>query len=589
MEVPHRSCVSPLCLPNELILFIINDLDESDLISCLYLCKRLYHLALPRLFSRRFNIDVSKEFDLSLLLCSSPHSLDQYRSDGTLLQALRAVSFSFSIGRLQCVLHDPGPSRFSTQAAKSPLPSNTEQHIQVLLRVLSDLTGFVSRANLSHVSRVIIDVHCHPYARKDKPPGAEAWIKGLHHLVHALNAKKCIHLTITWSDPVKPNLGALKRHPVYDSGSSQTAPTLRNTLARLRQGNSPVRDSSPTPGTPVVQMSTLQSINVHSPLFLQAPVVDWTISTLNASRITDISFNALYLDTQGWSELLRRIFLPTVAKLSITSTSLYFIDLASFLSRHPSIVSLDLDGCLRHNEKSATAPHLHQLTTLRATPDYVAQLLTMRVTLNSAFPVLKAITIRTRPQRGQGSATPDPDAGAEGEFAIVRRALASLRSLPADDVSLSLEIFNNHSLTDWLTHLRGDGLAHRASEASGPLSLARVTTVRLEASAGRSRITGATGTTTAWSSVSRANLARPVDESILVSLLPAWLAVTFPNVESVRIDGRLLPGPSLPTLGFSGADILHYQQQRLRVLNAVVQNAVAQRCARCGDGAVLIE
>jgi hypothetical protein len=126
---------------------------------------------------------------------------------------------------------------------------------------------------------------------------------------------------------------------------------------------------------PLVSDSALTALNIHSPFLLHANFYKWSLHLLNSSPLTSLCLNNIDLSPLDWSLILPALTIPTLASLTIgpRSVSIVVPDLDLFLTRHPSIHTLDLSFHTHFGAHSlhSTTCALPRLATLRATPAYL--------------------------------------------------------------------------------------------------------------------------------------------------------------------------------------------------------------------------
>jgi hypothetical protein len=121
----------------------------------------------------------------------------------------------------------------------------------------------------------------------------------------------------------------------------------------------------------------LQEFRALSVVLLHPPFLDWTISTLqsNSQTLTTVSFEIDRTPTDMWHYILSSITLPFLSKFKLTTHSVIierrtvkFNDVLGFLTRHPSIVDLDLYGITLPGGRPRPRSLLPALQILRADP-----------------------------------------------------------------------------------------------------------------------------------------------------------------------------------------------------------------------------
>jgi hypothetical protein len=117
-------------------------------------------------------------------------------------------------------------------------------------------------------------------------------------------------------------------------------------------------------------------------MLFQPPFLDWTTSTLqtNTQTLLQVSFKTNYISPSTSRGLLSKLTLPSLSKFQLTCSrvieqqTISFNDILNFLTRHPSIVSLDLYGpAPRNNHRPWNL--LPALETLISPPELIVWLL----------------------------------------------------------------------------------------------------------------------------------------------------------------------------------------------------------------------
>ena len=121
----------------------------------------------------------------------------------------------------------------------------------------------------------------------------------------------------------------------------------------------------------------LREFRALSFFLFHPPVLDWTISTLQASSqtLTAVSFETTKTPASTWPVILSSITLPFLSKFKLTPSSMFierrivkFNDVLGFLARHPSIVDLDLFAITHPRNRRRPRRLLPALQNLRADP-----------------------------------------------------------------------------------------------------------------------------------------------------------------------------------------------------------------------------
>ena len=204
--------------------------------------------------------------------------------------------------------------------------------------------------------------------------------------------------------------------------------------------------------TEVAVTVSLTTFNIiHSSMLLYYPFrYHWTLKTLNTSPLTTLSLESLNLSTADWSQLLPYLILPSLSKLSIANCRIIFADLTAFLTRHPSITTLDLN-------KSTPIPYAHnppfpkdilpELTTLIAYPEYLIHLLRPPSDDHSVLPALTSITLPYPPSLYSSHQSDQSD------LTFLDTALSSIaiRPLSHSEITLTLEFWSSARMLEWFT------------------------------------------------------------------------------------------------------------------------------------------
>ena len=107
------------------------------------------------------------------------------------------------------------------------------------------------------------------------------------------------------------------------------------------------------------------------------PFLNWTISILqtNSQTLTAVSFETNKTPASAWPDILSNITLPFLPNFKLTPGGLFierrivkFNDVLRFLTRHPSIVDLDLYAITRPRNRRHPQRFLPALQNLRADP-----------------------------------------------------------------------------------------------------------------------------------------------------------------------------------------------------------------------------
>lgn len=392
MASSHKSRAKLVDLPNELLLAILGSVEEPDCVALSLTSKRLHCVALSFIFFKCGIID-------SPSLSSERFVIDA--SAQRALRYLRLAVFVTSIKHLKIELaHDCGNVEEFAHSLSNPFLSHIEE-------VTLDCTDVRFYRNRGQDGRL---VNCTYH-----PNWPITWNQAFRQITVSLVQRSCTSLQILGGcmftggccsdddDVVELNMWTL-------GSFRSTIPLSR--VARhkvfswlMRLGSSSTRSTDAR--CDLVPISTLQSFDIRSSLIIRQPFLRWAISTANWSPITRLCLR-FQISALSWTELLSRLYLPKLLDLSIGLCTSVATDVASFLSRHPTITNLDLrDNAFRLsygeplviNLLSLIPPssprnehRLPCLSVLRATPEYMAYLFSIQPQIR-IFPKLISITI----------------------------------------------------------------------------------------------------------------------------------------------------------------------------------------------------
>ena len=126
----------------------------------------------------------------------------------------------------------------------------------------------------------------------------------------------------------------------------------------------------------------LRKFRALSFFLFHPPVLDWTISTLQASSqtLTAVSFDTTKTPVSAWPDILSSITLPFLSKFKLAPRCGMFIerrivefnDVLGLLARHPSIVDLNLFAIARLRNCCLPERLLPALQILRADPWFIS-------------------------------------------------------------------------------------------------------------------------------------------------------------------------------------------------------------------------
>jgi hypothetical protein len=209
-------------------------------------------------------------------------------------------------------------------------------------------------------------------------PGAlhPGWQMEVIRLLDLVVQKSCVFLSVTGGDELTgDNLLAT---------GSQVRPTInpaervRRLLRHFRQAMKSVIPQK------LARLSSsrnhchgLHEFQALSPVLFHPPFIDWTISTLQTSSqtLTAVSFEINETAASTYLHILSRITLPFLSKFKLTPGGVFiewrivkFNDVLGFLTRHPSIVDLDLHAITHPRNRRQPQRLLPALQNLRADP-----------------------------------------------------------------------------------------------------------------------------------------------------------------------------------------------------------------------------
>jgi hypothetical protein len=454
-----------LDLPPELLLHIISFLSDETLLRLSFVSNQLHYLAYPIYISpklEQYSIDLNRISEQPLSLRS------------TTIQLLSRALWVKAICSLGYTLHycasdeDPFAGVDSCTAG------------------IVSFTKFISGLDAVH------DV----YLRHQAPPSpVPRWCDATLGLLGTLEGKGCRNLFLTASrdqcrerEDNKVTLMSFK----FDFTRTNKPLCSSRTLTKIREGEY----------TAFRPLTTLQSFTLnYSPLLVKSPFLGWTISTLNQSQnLTTLVLFHVSLTSYQWSQLLPLITMKSLASFTLSSSTLLFPDLIKFILRHlVTLVMLDLRNDVLELDKQSKLfwfPKLHllRLTTLRATPDYICELLKPSIHIYPMLPLLGTVTIELFRKNSQ------PDLNEDA----ISRLFSSIGHIPRKKgICLCLTILGKSKSVSFL----------RSSSQS---QLQPITHLRLRT----------------WLSKRLSNKA--------IDLIPGWLAV-FPSLRGVTFEADVLP------------------------------------------------
>ncbi|GLB39609.1 hypothetical protein LshimejAT787_0701190 [Lyophyllum shimeji] len=191
---------------------------------------------------------------------------------------------------------------------------------------------------------------------------------------------------------------------------------------------------------PHPRCSLLEAFHIHASILLELPFFHWTLHVLHEAPIQTLSFSSIALTHYDWEYILSSITIPTLSHLSFGASEIAFPDMEDFISRHPSITTLDLSEGLAigHLKPFSSQELLPNLTRLVANPEYLAHFLEPP----SAHPSLRSIGMTSE----YGLVVQPYDFH---QFEPVLRHIARRTR----DIALTLSILSQPGLDEWLAAL----------------------------------------------------------------------------------------------------------------------------------------
>lgn len=401
-------------LPTELLLVIFGHLNAKELYHLSLVSRRLHHIALP--------------LHLSCCGIHNPQVLT-FSSRSKSMRGLPGLRIAQFVTSIQCL-------KYSFGFLDDPT---------ILLHELREITRLIQIPSLTQVEKVFLDFqHVNFWKRSQGRAQMRTtifelnqWTETLGGLVNALASKSCKILTVhggglysaqyqdfdilALSSPPESGIAAtLSSSTLITAMQNMFHPNTKgallsneSTIARhvgFRKRRLPHERQSADERQLLV-LNSLATFHLESSIILHQPFLDWTITTLNISSIECLTISLADLRTGTWPVFLSFLTLSSLRILSIhRSHGLHLTDFVSFLSRHSTLQSLDLiDGTLTpnapnsqtiissksHPRSAKSTLYLPKLTSLHATPDYIARILTIGHRSSSiardAFPKLNDI------------------------------------------------------------------------------------------------------------------------------------------------------------------------------------------------------
>ncbi|KAJ7021678.1 hypothetical protein C8F04DRAFT_1107652 [Mycena alexandri] len=371
-----KSSTSLLDLPNELILIISSQL-SVDILHLATTCQHLNSLLLPDIF-RRFGLGLPSDSFSSIRFTAE--NLD-------VLPVLTIGSSVHSITELDVRLY-----------ARMARPKFSPEENLTFLAALSALV-----LRLPSLGRFTFG----PYPM-------EKTIEALPGLPHALAT--VLNSAATRGDCIITVFGRSLDPPPFVHSvptiHSNPAPLSTTFLQRaftwflrfsptFMKPSTGVIESTQLPSAvnlPFLSHSALRVLNIRCSFLFHATFYKWTLHMLNTSPLTTLSLHHIDLSHYDWALVLPALTLSLLTNFSIGHECAISVpDLALFLTRHPSIQTLDLSyhlaiGALAHPPADHLLPHL---TTLRAAPDYMLYFLLRPQTKGGIAPCpeLREVTV----------------------------------------------------------------------------------------------------------------------------------------------------------------------------------------------------
>ena len=368
--------VGILDLPNEIIIFILEDLEDNELFSLALLSRQLHHIALPIYLSRN---GISSRPRSQLLLFDD-------RSN-SILKALNTALFKPSLNSLLCTL--PCHKR----------PDDLFRQILMINRA-------VGRVSTLHEASITFD-KVNPLIPAKEETLMSRFCGDIEEPDHGLVQEFGRELTIMMELIVASGCHSftISHSGAYSPPSNETKATVLANFHGLQFIKEKVAKlllpfSSMLPRLSPTTPNALKTFNLHSPIAIHPHLCRWTINTLNNSNLTSLSISQnRSTKSSVWSLVLPCITIPSLSHLSIDLCSIKTGDLFKFLSRHPLIQNLFLGRNIPSPNPSNTLiknalKHVSQLT---AHPKWLVHLLTPQ----GCLPSLSCIRILWRLQNKQ--------------------------------------------------------------------------------------------------------------------------------------------------------------------------------------------
>ncbi|KAJ6601665.1 hypothetical protein B0H10DRAFT_673290 [Mycena sp. CBHHK59/15] len=415
MKIAMDPGSSLLDLPNEILLLITEDLDNDALLHLAIMCKRLNLLLMPSLFEK---------YDIRLS-ASTPGGDPTVSFLGRSVEVLPVLARAFYVNAL---------SRLECDFAYKMKPSSFDD-LQVSLKAIAALRELAVR--LSHLGHVRFDPGNSWYSRRTPEDSAE-WSRRVAEMFNSVSERADSALTVaggctdTLAD-ARPFVHAIPQVPQRTAPFTKTAVhshthgyesiDVRSVLRRfgtaiarlfgsyvagapgptLEGAEQSEEVSSDLPSTinseerptpialPTPLHPALRTFNIHASFLFHTTFYRWTLNVLNTAPLTELSLDDIDLTHYDWALILPTLTLPALEALAINRCAVAVPDLALFLARHPTLLTLGLSfhlaiGALVPGPSTDALPRLVRLC---ATPDYLCHFLAPR----GACPDLREVVV----------------------------------------------------------------------------------------------------------------------------------------------------------------------------------------------------
>ena len=331
-------------LPDELLENIIDRVESESLVQLSMTCRRLHFLALPIVFARA-DIHDTRSFYL-------------HDPPAHILRALRLALFVENVESI-------GIS-FST-------------HDDRILPYARELHRLISR--LPSMKRFYLNfLYSYPSPTVPDP----AWQREFICLLNLIVNRSCTLLSVSGGNEIlDPGVDASAIRAQSRSIINSVDLRFRSLLWRINRAVRFVIPSNLKRLGGRGHHYGLREFRAVSIILIQPPFLIWTISILqnNSRTLTAVSFKTNDAMTNTWQDILSNIALPFLSKFEMTSSlgfehgTIPFSSILSFLTRHPSIVNLELRTVTRPTSHHQPRKLLPALETLRADPWFTVWLL----------------------------------------------------------------------------------------------------------------------------------------------------------------------------------------------------------------------